>query len=254
MTILSAKNLESFYGPVPALRGVSVDICKGTVTAVIGANGAGKSTLLNTLSGLLEARFGHIEFLGERIEMLSADQVASRGLVLAPEGRQVFPEMSVRDNLRLGAFRKDARAHEERNLARVLAYFPRLEQRFEQRAGMMSGGEQQMLAIARALMAAPDMLMLDEPSLGLSPKYVHEIYQILARINDETGLTVLVAEQNASVALSVAHFAYVLELGRVVLLGPAEEMATKEVLQESFLGSTNVTMDQKRFRRKKKWR
>jgi len=254
MNILSARNIETFYGPVPALRGVSVEIAEGTITAIIGANGAGKTTLLNTLSGLLESRFGQIEFLGTRIEQLPADKVAGRGLILSPEGRQVFPELSVHDNLKLGGYRKQARARRSENLARVQSYFPRLKERFNHPAGMMSGGEQQMLAIARALMAEPELLMLDEPSMGLSPKFVEEIYRILNQINRQSGLTVLVAEQNASMALATAHYGYVLELGRIVLAGEASDLLQKEVLQESFLGSTNVEMEQKRFRKKKKWR
>jgi branched-chain amino acid transport system ATP-binding protein len=254
MSILTARNIETFYGPVPALRGVSVDISKGSIVSVIGTNGAGKTTLLNTLAGLLEARFGEIEFLGERIESLPANRIANRGLTLAPEGRQVFPEMSVRDNLKLGCYRASARTREATNLERVLSYFPRLEERLGQPAGMMSGGEQQMLAIGRALMAEPELLMLDEPSLGLSPKFVADICRILIQINKDTGLTILIAEQNASLGLETAHFGYVLELGRIVLADTSKKLMKKEVLQESFLGSTNIETDRKQFRKKKKWR
>lgn len=254
MAVLSAHNIETFYGPVPALKGVNITLEAGSITCIIGANGAGKTTLLNTVAGLLDARFGEITFEATQTNRLSADQVADLGLILTPEGRQVFPTLSVRENLLLGGYRKSTRKNMHKNMAQVFHYFPRLKERETHPAGMLSGGEQQMLAIGRSLMSEPKVLLLDEPSLGLSPKFVREIYRVLSNINASEGLCICVAEQNAAIALDTAHFGYVMELGRIVLAGPSEELKGKDVLQESFLGHGSNDADKKRFRTKKRWR
>lgn len=254
MTILSARNLETYYGPVPALRGVSVDVEPGEMVCVLGANGAGKTTLLNSITGVVEPRFGEVLFDGRDITGQQPDAVANQGLVLCPEGRQVFPFMSVRENLALGAYRPAAHATRAANLDRVLTYFPRLAERLDKPAGMLSGGEQQMVAIGRAVMANPKMLVLDEPSLGLSPKFVEMIYAVIAEINRDSGLAILVVEQNASVALASTTKGYVLELGRIVMAGSCEMLTQSDVIKESFLGHGAVAPDEKRFRKKKVWR
>ncbi len=254
MSVLSVTNLETFYGPVPALRGVSVDVDEGSFTCVLGANGAGKTTLLNSIGGVLEPRFGRVMFDGRDITGQPPDEVAAGGLVLCPEGRQVFPFLSVRENLLLGAYRKVARPARADNIDRVLDYFPPLGARIDKPAGVLSGGEQQMLAIGRAILAEPRLLLLDEPSLGLSPKVVGMIYAVLADINRSTGLTILLVEQNAAIALDTASFGYVMELGRIVMAGDCAVLKTKDVIQESFLGHADIEPEMKRFRRKKRWR
>ncbi|WP_163847699.1 ABC transporter ATP-binding protein [Pseudooceanicola aestuarii] len=254
MSILSATNLETFYGPVPALRGVSIAVDPGEMVCVLGANGAGKTTLLNSIAGVVEPRFGTVTFDDRPLTGLGPDAVAAQGLVLCPEGRQMFPFMSVRENLELGAYRRQARASRTRNLDRVLHYFPRLAERIDKPAGMLSGGEQQMVAIGRAVMAEPRMLLLDEPSLGLSPRFVEIIYSVLAEINRDSGLAILVVEQNASVALEATTKGYVLELGRIVMADTCEVLTQSDVIRESFLGHGAVAPDAKRFRKKKVWR
>jgi ABC-type branched-subunit amino acid transport system ATPase component/ABC-type branched-subunit amino acid transport system permease subunit len=232
--VLTATGLAADYGAAPALRSVDLEVSNGEFVAVLGANGAGKSTLMRALSGLHRPIEGEVQFYGERIEAYAAHRIAAEGLVLVPEGRQVFPELSVVDNLRLGAYARPPRDLGE-EVERLLERFPRLHQRRHQRAGLLSGGEAQMLAIARGLIASPKMLLLDEPSLGLAPSLVQELYTILAELRDE-GATILLVDQTAALALSVADRAYVLESGQVRRSGPAAEMLQAGGLEQAYLG------------------
>ncbi|WP_200760578.1 ABC transporter ATP-binding protein [Effusibacillus dendaii] len=232
--MLKVDNINVFYGAIHALKGVSVTVNEGEIVTLIGANGAGKSTLLKTLSGLLKVKSGSIEFLGQSIVGHAAQSIVKDGLIHCPEGRRVFANMSVEENLELGAFlRKDSEVRKD--MENVYERFPRLLERRKQMAGTLSGGEQQMLAIGRALMARPKLLLLDEPSMGLAPLLVQEIFQIVQEIN-KNGTTVLLVEQNANQALKIAHRAYVLETGKIVLSGSAAELADSEEIKSAYLG------------------
>ena len=222
--ILKVSNIETYYGPIAAIRGVSFDVSRGGIVTILGANGAGKSTVLKTIFGLMDPRKGSVTFEGRKVQGMDPDKVMRLGISLVPEGREVFPFLSVRENLDMGAYTRrdvDGTAHD---LAAVFEYFPVLKERAEQRAGSLSGGEQQMLAISRAPMSRPRLMLLDEPSLGLSPKLVKEIFGIIVRINRERGVTILLVEQNANMALQVADFGYVLEVGRIVTAGSSERL------------------------------
>jgi branched-chain amino acid transport system ATP-binding protein len=232
--LMIVNGLSAGYGAAPVVRQADLDIAEGELVAVLGANGAGKSTLMRALSGLLRPIDGEVRFLGERIDQLSGDRIARQGLVLVPEGRQVFPELSVTDNLRLGAYARRS-AEEARMIASLLGRFPSLKARQHQRAGLLSGGEQQMLAIARGLMARPQVLMLDEPSLGLAPKLLENLYDLLAELRDE-GTTILLVDQMAQLALSVADRAYVLQSGAFTHSGTAREVAQDPALVKAYLG------------------
>ncbi|MGZ5828686.1 MAG: ABC transporter ATP-binding protein, partial [Xanthobacteraceae bacterium] len=214
--MLSVRNIETWYGPVNAIKGVSIDVAPGRIVAVLGANGAGKTTLLKTIAGVVDPFKDSVTFEGIVINGLDPDVVARRGVVLVPEGRQLFPFLSVRENLQMGTFARPKGSDATADMERVYGWFPRLREREAQDAGLLSGGEQQMLAIGRALMAQPKLLLLDEPSLGLSPLLTREIFRIISRINEETGMTILVVEQNAAIALATAHDGYIMELGRIV--------------------------------------
>jgi branched-chain amino acid transport system ATP-binding protein len=234
MALLELEHLEARYGAVPALHGLSLTVEEGTIVALLGANGAGKTTTLRAISGLVR-KSGEIVFGGRRITRYSAERIARLGIAHVPEGRGAIAELTVHENLRLGAHLRYGRAV-KRDLAAVYAYFPLLEERQGQPAGALSGGQQQMLVLGRALMAQPRLLMLDEPSLGLAPLVVGEIYSVLERLNREHGLTVLVVEQNASVALQTSSSAYVLEVGRVALSGPSAELRQQESVRRAYLG------------------
>ncbi len=231
--LLELENVEARYGPVQALHGVSLSVGEGEVVAVLGGNGAGKTTMLRAVSGLVSTA-GDVRFAGERITGRAPERVARGGIAHVPEGRGIFSELSVHDNLRLGAYLQ--RGSFDEDYERVRAHFPWLEDRREQQAGTLSGGEQQMLAIARALMARPRLLLLDEPSLGLAPLIVREIFRILGDLNEKEGLAVLVVEQNAKLALRSSTRAYVLEVGRVALEGPSSELAENESVRKAYLG------------------
>ena len=255
--LLSVRNLETWYGPVCAIRGVSLDVSAGRIVAVLGANGAGKTTLLNTIAGVVDPFKGAIDYLGRSIARLDADEVARAGVVLVPEGRHVFPFLSVADNLMLGAFARADKRGAATDLARIYGWFPRLKERERQDAGLLSGGEQQMLAIGRALMAAPRLMLLDEPSLGLSPLLTREIFNIVTRVNADTGMTVLVVEQNAAIALEYAHDGYIMELGRVVAADTCEALKQKDDVREFYLGiGAGKAADgrKQRWKRRKTWR
>ena len=233
MPILELENVEARYGAVQALHGVSLSVGEREVVAVLGGNGAGKTTTLRAVSGLVSTS-GGVRFGGQRITGASPERVARAGIAHVPEGRGLFNELSVYDNLRLGAYLQ--RDGFDEGYERVRAHFPWLERRRDQQAGTLSGGEQQMLAVARALMARPRLLLLDEPSLGLAPLIVREIFRIIGDLNEEEGLAVLVVEQNAKLALRSSSRAYVLEVGRVALEGPSPELAENESVRKAYLG------------------
>ena len=233
--ILEVRNVESFYGPIMALRGVSLHVPEGRIVAVLGANGAGKTTLLRTISGVMDPEKGEVLLAGEPITGGEPDRIVRKGIVHVPAVREVFPLLPVAENLAMGAYtRSDAGVEED--LEMVLGYFPVLRERLRQTAGTLSGGEQQMLAIARGLMAHPKIMLLDEPSLGLSPLLIRGIYSIIRRLNRERGVAMLLVEQNARVALDVVDFDYVMEIGRIVMDGPAERLAQSRDIQEFYLG------------------
>ena len=235
MTLLELRGIDVAYGDLPALSGVSLNIEAGEILSVVGANGAGKTTMLRTISGLLRPRAGEILLDGARLDRLPCHAVVERGVVQVPEGRKIFPSLTVIENLELGSYTTRARAERKRSLERVLALFPILGERRRQAAGTLSGGQQQMLAIGRALMALPRILMLDEPSLGLAPMVVREIFRIIAEIN-RAGATILLVEQNTRQALALAQRGYVLENGRVVLVGPGSELLDNEHVRRAYLG------------------
>ena len=232
--LLSVRGLRAGYGPVEILRGIDLDVGAGEIVALLGSNGAGKSTLNNNLSGIFRPFAGSVRFEGEEIAGAPATRIVEAGLVQVPEGRRVFPNLSVRENLELGSYRR-GRARRARNLERVVTIFPRLAERSGQAAGTLSGGEQQMLAIGRGLMTEPRLLILDEPSLGLSPLLVEEMFALIRRLNAD-GLAILLVEQNVVQSLAIAHRAYVLEHGRIALSGAAADLAGDPALKRSYLG------------------
>jgi branched-chain amino acid transport system ATP-binding protein len=253
--LLIVSNVETFYGPIMALRGVSFRVPAGAIVTILGANGAGKTTILKTVSGVMDPQKGTVLLEGRPIQGLDPDRVARLGLSHVPEGREVFPFLSVRENLRMGAYNRKDTDGVARDLEMVNEYFPVLQARAEQRAGQLSGGEQQMLAIARALMARPKVMLLDEPSLGLAPKLVKDIFEIIRRINREHGVTVLLVEQNANVALHTADYGYVLELGRIVMEDTCERLLDKDDIREFYLGLKESSVrGTRRWKRKKTWR
>ena len=233
--MLKIDNIHVYYGAIHALKGVSLEVHKGEIVTLIGANGAGKSTTLRTVSGLLAPKSGGISFLGENIAGMPAHEIVKHGISQVPEGRRIFAEMSVQENLEMGAFTRKDKAGVEKDFEIVYNRFPRLKERRKQQAGTLSGGEQQMLAMGRALMSRPKLLLLDEPSMGLAPLLIKEIFSIIEDINRE-GTTVLLVEQNANMALSIAHRAYVLETGRITLAGDAKELAASEDVRKAYLG------------------
>ena len=235
MSLLELQDVEVAYGDLPALRGVSLEVEEGETLSVVGANGAGKTTMLRAISGLLRPRAGRILLDGARLDRMPSHVIVARGVVQVPEGRKIFPGLTVKENLELGSYVAAARAHRRESLERVLGLFPRLAERQRQAAGTMSGGEQQMLAIGRALMARPRILMLDEPSLGLAPIIVQEIFRIIAEIN-RVGTTVLLVEQNTRQALSLSRRGYVLENGRIALEGSGAELLGNEHVRRAYLG------------------
>ncbi|MBC6959165.1 MAG: ABC transporter ATP-binding protein [Lautropia sp.] len=254
-TILELLNVESAYGPIKAIRGVSLKVREGEIATVLGSNGAGKTTILKTISGILDPRKGSISFHGEDITARDPALIVRRGLSHVPEGREVFPLLSVRDNLMMGAYTRQDRDGVERDLAAVYDYFPILRERAAQDAGLLSGGQQQMLAISRAIMAAPRMILLDEPSLGLSPRLTREIFEIVVRINRERGTTMLLVEQNANMALNAADYGYVLENGRIVMEDSCAVLREKEDIREFYLGIRDTgARGERRWKRKKTWR
>jgi len=253
--ILKVSNIESYYGPIMAIRGVSLEVPRGSIVTVLGANGAGKTTILKTISGVLDPLKGTVEFEGKQIQRLDPDRIVRLGLGHVPEGREVFPFLTVRENLMMGAYIRSDRAAIAGDLERIYGYFPRLKERLDQPAGHLSGGEQQMLAISRALMNRPRLLLLDEPSLGLSPLLVKEIFGIIRRVNAEEGVSMLLVEQNARMALETAHHGYVLEVGRIVMADTCERLRESKDIQEFYLGARDHgERGERRWKRKKTWR
>ncbi len=234
--VLELSDVHTYYGKIHALKGVSLTVGKGEIVTLIGSNGAGKSTTLRTISGLLHPRHGDVRLNGESIVTTPAHKIVARGIGHVPEGRGVFAALTVLENLEMGAFLLRNDAEFERRIALVFQVFPRLLERIEQKGGTLSGGEQQMLAIGRGLMQQPDILLLDEPSMGLAPLLVEEIFNIIRRLNEEQGTTILLVEQNAQAALQVADRAYVLETGRITISGNAQEMLHDPKIIEAYLG------------------
>ena len=235
MSMLKVENLSVHYGMIQAVRDVSFEVHEGEVVSLIGANGAGKTTILRTLSGLVRPSAGKIEFLGKEIQKLPAQKIVAGGLSQVPEGRHVFPGLTVMENLEMGAFLKKNREENQANLKKVFSRFPRLEERKNQDAATLSGGEQQMLAMGRALMSTPKLLLLDEPSMGLAPIFIQEIFDIIQDIQKQ-GTTVLLIEQNANKALAISDRGYVLETGKIVLSGTGKELAASDEVRKAYLG------------------
>ena len=235
MAMLEVKDLHVYYGVIQALKGISFEVNQGEVIALIGANGAGKTTTLQTLTGLLSAKEGSVVFEGKDITRVPAHKIVEMGIAHVPEGRRVFSDLSVYENLIMGAYTRKDKAEIQASLAGVYKRFPRLEERKGQRAGTLSGGEQQMLAMGRALMSKPRLIVMDEPSMGLSPIFVNEIFDII-RVVSESGTTVLLVEQNAKKALSIADRAYVLETGKITMSGNASDLLNDEAVQKAYLG------------------
>ncbi len=282
-TLLKVSNIETYYGPIMAIRGVSFDVPQGDIVTILGANGAGKTTVLKTVCGVMDPQKGTVTFRRElpalpvqavkpapgaaappkptprfqevQLQGMDPDKVMRLGVSHVPEGREVFPFLSVRENLRMGAYTRHNADEVAKDLETVFGYFPVLKERADQRAGSLSGGEQQMLAISRALMARPNLMLLDEPSLGLSPKLVKEIFDIIVRINKERGVTILLVEQNANMALQVADYGYVLEVGRIVMADTCERLLQKEDIKEFYLGIKDQgARGQRRWKKRKTWR
>ena len=235
-TVLTLENVETYYGKIHALRGISLSVQQGQIVTLLGANGAGKSTTLRTISGLVRCAKGRVVFLGEDITRSNPHDIVSRGLIQVPEGRRIFKGMSIQENLELGSFTLKDEAERRRRMARVFDIFPILEQRRSQDASLLSGGEQQMLAMGRGLMTEPKLLLLDEPSMGLAPFLVQEIMRIIRRLNED-GVTILLVEQNAKVALKLAHYGYVLETGHIVMESDAASLRQDESIIKAYLGN-----------------
>ncbi len=253
--LLKVSNIETFYGPIQAIRGVSLEVHPGQIVTVLGANGAGKTTILKTISGVMDPERGQVNFDGHDIQRMSPDKVMRRGICHSPEGREVFPFLSVHENLVMGAYSRHDRDEVAQDMEMCYGYFPRLKERQHQRAGQMSGGEQQMLAISRALMGRPKLLLLDEPSLGLSPILVTQIFDIVRRINRERGVAILLVEQNAHIALKTADYGYIIEVGRIVLEDTCARLMDKDDIKEFYLGQKDEGVrGRRRWKRKKLWR
>ena len=253
--LMEVRNIETYYGPTMAIRGVSFDVPQGEIVTILGANGAGKTTILKTISGIMDPQKGSVSYEGREIQKMDPDRVVGLGISLVPEGRELFPFLSVKGNLQIGAYTRRDHAAVASDLERIFDYFPSLRERAGHPAGMLSGGEQQMVAIGRALMARPKMILLDEPSLGLSPKLVKEIFEIIVRINRENGTTIVLVEQNANVALQVAHHGYILELGRIVMADTGASLLQKDDVREFYLGIKDKGVrGVRRWKKRKTWR
>jgi branched-chain amino acid transport system ATP-binding protein len=253
--LLELRNIETYYGPIMAIRGVSLNVNKGEIVAVLGANGAGKTTLLKTASGALDSNKGQVLLDGDEIQCRNPDWVARQGIAHVPEGREVFPFLSVAENLAMGAYNRHDKDAVAADLQTVYDYFPALWELQGKMAGYLSGGQQQMLAIGRGFMSRPRLLLLDEPSLGLSPALVQEIFAIITRLNREQGLTILLVEQNANVALKVSSRGYVMEVGGMVMDGPSDDLLESEDIKEFYLGKKDEGIrGRRRWKKRKTWR
>jgi branched-chain amino acid transport system ATP-binding protein len=252
--LLRVNAIETFYGPIQAIRGVSLDVDQGQIVTVLGANGAGKTSVLRTISGVLDPERGQVMFEGRDIARMPPDQVMRLGICHVPEGREIFPFLTVRENLNMGAYTRRDAAGVTTDIELCFDYFPRLKEREDQRAGLLSGGEQQMLAISRALMGKPKLLLLDEPSLGLSPILVQQIFGIIRRINREQNVSILLVEQNAHIALQTADFGYVLEVGRIVAADSCKNLMQRADIKEFYLGQKEAgARGTRRWKKKRLW-
>ena len=253
--ILTLRNIETYYGPILAIRGISLDVQAGQIVTILGANGAGKTTILKTISGAMDPQKGKIEFLGIEIQKQNPDWVARKGIAHVPEGREVFPLLSVQENLLMGAYaRKDKKKINE-DLEIVYDYFPVLKERNKQKSGLLSGGEQQMLVLGRAMMARPKLMLLDEPSLGLSPLFVQDIFGIIKRLNTVQKMTMLLVEQNANMALQGSAYGYVLENGRIVMEDTCENLMASHDIKEFYMGiKEEGVRGKRRWKKRKTWR
>jgi len=253
--LLTLTNIESAYGPIKAIRGVSLEVKQGQIVTLLGSNGAGKTTLLKTISGIMDPVRGSIEFAKEDITGIESSDIVKKGISHVPEGREVFPLLTVYENLMMGAYTRKDRDGVARDLEQAYRYFPILKERENQAAGLLSGGQQQMLAIARALLADPQMILMDEPSLGLSPKLTKEIFEIIRMINRDSGRSILLVEQNARIALQTADFGYIMENGRIVMQDTCERLMQKDDIQEFYLGiKQDGVRAERRWKKKKTWR
>ena len=253
--LLKVSGIDTYYGPIQAIRGVTLEVPEGRIVTVLGANGAGKTTILRTISGVLDPDRGEIAFQGQDIMGFTPDRVMRSGICHSPEGREIFPFLTVAENLRMGSYTRTDKDEVARDLEMCFGYFPRLKERADQRAGQLSGGEQQMLAISRALMGRPKLLLLDEPSLGLSPILTLQIFEIVKRINRERGVAILLVEQNAHIALQTADYGYVLEVGRIVMEDTCRRLMDKDDIKEFYLGHKDEGVrGQRRWKKKKLWR
>ena len=253
--LLTLTNIESAYGPIKAIRGVSLEVKQGQIVTLLGSNGAGKTTLLKTISGIMDPVRGSIEFAKEDITGIESSDIVKKGISHVPEGREVFTLLTVYENLMMGAYTRKDRDGVARDLEQAYRYFPILKERENQAAGLLSGGQQQMLAIARALLADPQMILMDEPSLGLSPKLTKEIFEIIRMINRDSGRSILLVEQNARIALQTADFGYIMENGRIVMQDTCERLMHKDDIQEFYLGiKQEGVRAERRWKKKKTWR
>ena len=253
--ILTLRNIETYYGPILAIRGISLDVQKGKIVTILGANGAGKTTILKTISGAMDPQKGKIEFLGKEIQKQNPDWVARKGIAHVPEGREVFPLLSVQENLLMGAYARKDKKKINGDLEIVYDYFPVLKERNKQKSGLLSGGEQQMLVLGRAMMARPKLMLLDEPSLGLSPLFVQDIFNIIRRLNAEQKMTMLLVEQNANMALQNSVYGYVLENGRIVMEDTCENLMASDDIKEFYMGIKEEGIrGKRRWKKRKTWR
>jgi len=254
-SILTLRNIETYYGPILAIKGISLDVHEGKIVTILGANGAGKTTILKTISGAMDPQKGKVEFLGKEIQKRNPDWVARQGIAHVPEGREVFPLLTIQENLLMGAYgRKDKKAVQE-DLEVVYHYFPILRDRIKQKSGFLSGGQQQMLVLGRAMMARPRLMLLDEPSLGLSPLFVQDIFGIIRRLNREQKMTILLVEQNANMALQNSAYGYVLENGRIVMEDTCENLMASEDIKEFYMGVKDEGVrGRRRWKKRKTWR
>ena len=256
--LLEVNNLNVYYGAIHALQGISFNVAEGEIVTLIGANGAGKSTTLRTISGLLRPRQGHVTYKSSDITLMPAEQIVRLGISHVPEGRKIFSPLTVRENLEMGAYTREDKNEISATMERVFKHFPRLRERINQLGGTLSGGEQQMLVIGRAMMAAPHLMMLDEPSLGLAPMVVEQIYGIIKKFNIDRKTSILLVEQNVRVALNTAHYGYVMENGRVVLDGSADYLKGREDVKEFYIGisasgAKKSYKEIKHYKRRKRW-
>lgn len=254
-SILTVRNIETYYGPILAIKGISLDVQDGKIVTILGANGAGKTTILKTISGAMDPQKGRVEFLGKEIQKRDPDWVARQGIAHVPEGREVFPLLTVQENLMMGAYGRKDKQKIKDDLEIVYHYFPILKDRIKQKSGFLSGGQQQMLVLGRAMMARPRLMLLDEPSLGLSPLFVQDIFGIIRRLNAEQNMTMLLVEQNANMALQNSAYGYVLENGRIVMEDLCANLMASEDIKEFYMGIKDEGVrGRRRWKKRKTWR